>query len=154
MNTLGKRIAAIRGNESRDDFASKYDVHRNTLAKWEGDTAIPSSSILHKMEKDACVPTGWLLNGFTPTQNICPPLNEEPAPIPEEQKPPISAATETGEALELHREMRELEKEMRSLLKENADLRVSNERLHHALEIAMGTAEVGVVKQEDMATAG
>lgn len=46
IQKLGKRLKALRGQESRDSFCMYFGIHRNTLAAWESGERLPSLEFL------------------------------------------------------------------------------------------------------------
>ena len=62
-DTLGQRIAMIRGQMTQGDFAKKVGIGRATLIRYERGDNEPSASFLQKLIKDFGVDPQWLLMG-------------------------------------------------------------------------------------------
>ncbi len=170
MDTIGKRIAAIRGNRSRDDFAALYGVHRNTLAKWEADGSTPSADILHSMADGNGVPIEWLLHGFVQKKHREPDgdllsgtsatrqptgvVSSSPVACTPCAPSPSSATGETDEWTRLRSDMdryrmewmralddnARLQEEVRVLTEENKRLFCENVTLRAQVDASRGTA--------------
>lgn len=65
MTTIGDRLKIVRGKVSRELFASKFGVHRNTLARWESNDGTPEFSFVQKLAGEGFSPN-WLLLGEGP----------------------------------------------------------------------------------------
>lgn len=61
--TVGDRIKTVRGGVSQVDFAKKYGLNRNTLARYENGTNDPSASFLKALIEDFELDANWLLLG-------------------------------------------------------------------------------------------
>lgn len=64
--TLGKRLRLIRNTQSREKFGMRYNVHRNTLARWEDDERLPDLEFIRSLAKEHDISLDWLLNGEGP----------------------------------------------------------------------------------------
>lgn len=69
-DTLGQRIAIIRGQMTQGDFAKRVGVGRNTLIRYERGENEPSASFLQKLIKDFGVDPQWLLMGGEPPMDL------------------------------------------------------------------------------------
>lgn len=65
--SIGDRISELRGNLSREAFAAKIAVSKNTLVNYENNTTSPTAAVLNKILvlKQKTSPT-WLLTGIGP----------------------------------------------------------------------------------------
>lgn len=67
MNSLGDRIASIRGKNSREKFATMLGVSKTTVVNYEKDSRSPDASFLHKiLEVFPETNPAWLLTGDGP----------------------------------------------------------------------------------------
>lgn len=66
QGSLGQRIRALRGSQSRDKFAGELGIHRNTLARYESGQRIPDAGMVRRLCRVARVPPEWLLDGVEP----------------------------------------------------------------------------------------
>ncbi len=66
QGSLGQRIRALRGGQSRDQFAGELGIHRNTLARYESGQRMPDAGMLRRLCRVARVPPEWLLEGVEP----------------------------------------------------------------------------------------
>jgi len=66
MNTLPKRILAIRGGLSQSEFALKLGVAQNTLGRYERGERTPDADFLTAMVDQLGVSAEWLLRGAGP----------------------------------------------------------------------------------------
>ncbi|AMK09634.1 helix-turn-helix domain-containing protein [Pseudodesulfovibrio indicus] len=71
-DTLGQRIAIIRGQMTQGDFAKRVGIGRNTLIRYERGDNEPSASFLQKLIKDFGVDPQWLLLGGEPPMELSP----------------------------------------------------------------------------------
>lgn len=51
MKTIGERIKEFRGKTSRDEFAPLYDIHPNTLRRYEVGERVPDPDFLERLEQ-------------------------------------------------------------------------------------------------------
>ena len=63
MGTLGARIKVLRGNESQESFASKIEISKGSLGRYERDENSPSADVLLKICSKADISVEWLLTG-------------------------------------------------------------------------------------------
>lgn len=63
MDTIGKRIAFIRGSEARKDFAAKLNVPVSTLRNYESDISLPNSDFIARFCAECGVNLYWLIYG-------------------------------------------------------------------------------------------
>lgn len=63
MQTIGERLRAARGEASRDAFAQRYGIHRNTLARWESGDRTPDVEFLRAVAESCGLSLEWLLSG-------------------------------------------------------------------------------------------
>ncbi|NDV20941.1 helix-turn-helix domain-containing protein [Pseudodesulfovibrio sp. JC047] len=72
--TVGDRIRTIRGGVSQKEFAEKYGLNRNTLARYEKGDNDPSASFLKALIEDYGLDANWLLLGGEepPRQELTP----------------------------------------------------------------------------------
>lgn len=61
--TVGDRIKSVRGGVSQEEFAKRYGLNRNTLARYEKGDNDPSASFLKAISKDYGIDANWLLFG-------------------------------------------------------------------------------------------
>lgn len=61
--TIGERIRQIRGERSREEFALKIGIHKNTLANYEQGRRSPDSLFLVTLCRLEKVDPAWLLDG-------------------------------------------------------------------------------------------
>ncbi|MBR1971894.1 MAG: helix-turn-helix transcriptional regulator [Oscillospiraceae bacterium] len=95
--TIGQRIAQERKklNISQVGLATRLDVSRQAISKWESDAAIPEIDKLIALSKLFGVSVGWLLGVEDPTVSRTEALTEDHYKIIEElvkkyQAPPKS----------------------------------------------------------------
>ncbi|GEM_PF-6713004 len=65
MDTIGKRIEMIRGNESRKDFAERLNVPVSTLRNYESDISLPNSDFVAHFCTEMEVNPNWFLFGLS-----------------------------------------------------------------------------------------
>lgn len=65
MNTIGERIAFVRGQVSRKDFASSLGIPANTLRNYESGISLPNSDFIAKICTDLNINPYWLLFGLS-----------------------------------------------------------------------------------------
>lgn len=61
--TIGKRIAAIRGDLKQVEFANRIGVGRTTVIRYEADTTSPDANFLRRLVEIFGVDPVWLLMG-------------------------------------------------------------------------------------------
>ncbi len=59
---LGERIRQLRGGASRDHFAARLGIHKNTLARYENGERLPDAGILHRLCNMCEVSADWLIH--------------------------------------------------------------------------------------------
>jgi transcriptional regulator with XRE-family HTH domain len=65
--TIGDRIKQIRGVITRDEFANRLEIHRNTLANYETGSRAPDLNFIEKLLSiHTEIAAGWLLTGEGP----------------------------------------------------------------------------------------
>jgi len=133
MSTIGQRLKQIRGKESRESFAKRFGVHRNTLGRWEAGERSPDFSFIVEVTKAYEFAPDWVLLGQGPKKRNNLPTSPEPCLHCQELEAQLNEKkTElhrVGKEFQEERVLnRELASENRQLLKENADLRVELER--------------------------
>ena len=99
MKTIGERIRDVRGKMSREAFAALYDIHPNTLRRYEMNERTPDPSFLKRLEDKE----GWVKNEKNSGET-----DDSPSPLERENA---------------------LLREMVALQKENGDLRVKASQL-------------------------
>ncbi|WP_285908105.1 helix-turn-helix domain-containing protein, partial [Pseudodesulfovibrio pelocollis] len=63
FETLGARIASIRGETTQQEFAEALGVSRNTLVRYENNKRIPDAGFLQELIRRYGVDANWLLLG-------------------------------------------------------------------------------------------
>ncbi len=63
FDSLGERIAHIRGRLTQQDFAERLGVSRNTLVRYENNKRIPDADFLQRLVSDFGADPQWLLMG-------------------------------------------------------------------------------------------
>lgn len=66
MYGLGDRIKMLRGKVSQGDFAIEFDIHRNTLSRWESGEREPDVTFLVHLADKKNIALEWLLTGAGP----------------------------------------------------------------------------------------
>lgn len=61
--TLGQRLAQVRGGLSQQEFADRIGVSRNTLVRYENNRRVPDATTLQRIIEDYEVDANWLLLG-------------------------------------------------------------------------------------------
>jgi len=69
--TIGDRLKQLRGGKSREEFAQKYGIHPNTLARWEKGTRSPDLDFVIAICADMHVEPRWLLFGEDQLHGEC-----------------------------------------------------------------------------------
>lgn len=161
MGTIGERIRELRGKLSRESFAAKYDIHRNTVERYEKNLRSPDTLFLQELARQENVNLEWVQTGVDPK------YKEESEPmtchrnmtsIDREHTENIDVASEntsdTSEVLRLQSELAlalkgqvELQERLMTTTQENADLRVQAERhLSRIRELERENAEIPALK--------
>lgn len=122
MNSLGKKIKEIRGKESRADFAARFDIHANTLLRWENDERQPDIEFLKKIIHSYSISPEWLIMD----------KGEKDAPSVEGEAQTV-AAIHYIDIIDEYNEIRKqnsyLWPKVEALTKENGELKVELEKL-------------------------
>lgn len=63
--TIGEKIKQLRGRRSRDTFAHRLGIHKNTLANYERGKRNPDSEFLETLCRAENVDPSWLLGAPT-----------------------------------------------------------------------------------------
>lgn len=63
LESLGRRIAHVRGTMRQEDFAQRLGVSRKTLIRYESDERIPGADFLQAVASAFGVDGTWLLLG-------------------------------------------------------------------------------------------
>jgi len=153
METFGERLKTIRGSQSREAFASAFNVHPNTLARWEKNERSPDVAFVQRIAKDKGVNPNWLLLGEgvaydservkneparAGTMRCGDPLGrvvvKEKVGDALQAAPGLDGLLQENQALrqecgELRAENRELRRENKALVNENAELRIEVQAL-------------------------
>ncbi len=69
-DTLGSRIALVRGAMTQGEFAKLLGVGRNTLLRYEKDENEPTATFLQALVKDFGADPQWLLLGGEPPTGL------------------------------------------------------------------------------------
>lgn len=63
---FGGRIREVRGTSSLGEFAEVFDIHKNTLARYEKGESLPDAEFLSKLCERYGVNPSWMLMGTGP----------------------------------------------------------------------------------------
>jgi transcriptional regulator with XRE-family HTH domain len=77
VSELGRRLQAVRGNESLDAFAQQLEVHRNTLFRYEKGESYPDARIIYMLRMKFDVNPNWLISGDGPMHSSEAQLDKE-----------------------------------------------------------------------------
>ena len=66
MGTIGERIRELRGKLSREAFAAKYTIHRNTVERYEKNLGSPDTLFLQELARQENVNLEWVQTGAEP----------------------------------------------------------------------------------------
>lgn len=156
MDTFGERLKAIRGKQSRDDFATQLGIHAQTLYRYEKGERNPDIDFIRSVVEKIGVELEWLVFGG----------NSVPHRV-SEQRPPEKTAMSTqlrpvenvcSHCTKLEIKLDKVEKqrdeaieENRLLHRENAELLRSNGDLREKLALMEGRMEAarGETEQEE-----
>jgi transcriptional regulator with XRE-family HTH domain len=69
-DSLGARIALIRGKMTQAEFSEKLGISRKTLIRYEKNESDPSASFLQALISDFGVDPRWLLIGDEPPKGF------------------------------------------------------------------------------------
>ncbi|ETA73125.1 XRE family transcriptional regulator [Nitratidesulfovibrio termitidis] len=62
-NTIAARIAQVRGNMPRAEFARRIDINANTLRSYESGASLPNSDVILRVCRAFSISTHWLITG-------------------------------------------------------------------------------------------
>lgn len=74
--SIGERIKELRGNMSRDEFASLIGSNRNTIQRYETYERIPKADFIEIICEKFQVRADWLVLGIGPKSRSAEPLTE------------------------------------------------------------------------------
>lgn len=60
---IGERIRQVRADLSRDVFAERLSIHRNTVIRYENEAAYPDANVLARICQEFGASPSWLLTG-------------------------------------------------------------------------------------------
>jgi phage repressor protein C with HTH and peptisase S24 domain len=63
MSDIGDRLKTVRGEESQEQFSSRFGIHRNTLAKWESGERSIDLSVLVSIMRHYGISSQWMILG-------------------------------------------------------------------------------------------
>ena len=78
-NSIGDRLRIVRGKESLPSFAKRFNIHKNTLARYEKGESQPDSAFLQQICADFDVTPLWILIGDGPMRHVEDDANDQPA---------------------------------------------------------------------------
>lgn len=142
MTGIGERLKILRAKTSQGDFAARYGVHRNTLARWEAGEREPDVTFLVQLSEQENIAHKWLLTGVGPMFEKRLSASSDSAKMADMSEllhcknvqPDEKANIKKGKMADLsailvnQQELSNLNSELRDLLRENGDLRVEIER--------------------------
>ncbi len=70
MGTIGERIRELRGKLSREAFAAKYTIHRNTVERYEKNLRSPDTLFLQELARQENVNLEWVQTGAEPKYKV------------------------------------------------------------------------------------
>lgn len=70
FDSLGERIALIRGELTQQDFAERLGVSRNTLVRYENNKRLPAADFLQLLISDYGADPQWLMMGGEPPKGL------------------------------------------------------------------------------------
>lgn len=131
--TLGSRLKALRGEKSREEFASYFGIHAQTLRKYEIDQRTPGADFLKDVCERLTISPAWLLMGEGEMKPQCPDQSQDDQPAsdaPSRTVGDISLMDHITEELkEMRSECTTLRFENKSLRKENNELLKENKTM-------------------------
>jgi transcriptional regulator with XRE-family HTH domain len=72
FETLGDRIAHVRGGLTQQEFAERLGISRNTLVRYENNKRIPDAEFLCMLARNFGADPQWLLMGGEPPMELSP----------------------------------------------------------------------------------
>lgn len=78
-DSVGHRIARLRGEMKVGDFAERLGVNRKTITRWEANEALPDGSSLLALHAQFGISPAWLLLGDISPEPCGSPLTAEEA---------------------------------------------------------------------------
>lgn len=123
--TLGERLALLRGVITQSEFAEAIGISQNSLCRYERNQRMPKASIINQVCKVTGASYGWLISGqgemYAP---------ETPRRLPLKQTAQTSSATsECPRCTELEHELKQEREERREVSAENRQLHRDKEKL-------------------------
>lgn len=123
--TLGERLALLRGVITQLEFSKAIGISQNSLCRYERNQRMPKASIINQVCKVTGASYEWLISGrgemYTP---------ETPAQLPLQQTVlPTSVANECPRCTELEHELKQEREERRELAADNRRLYREKEQL-------------------------
>ncbi len=123
MPTIGEKIKHLRGKESRSDFAARFNIHPNTLLRWENDERLPDFEFIKKLITEYVISPEWLVMD----------RGEKEAPATISGEPQTVASIHYANLIDEYNDLRKqnsyLWPKVEALTKENGELKVEIERL-------------------------
>lgn len=62
-DSVGARVALLRGKRGVADFAEELGINRKTVTRWEGDETLPDGASLLALKEKFGADPGWVLTG-------------------------------------------------------------------------------------------
>lgn len=147
MSTIGERIRELRGKISREAFAAKYAIHRNTLERYEKNLRNPDVLFLQELAQQENVNLEWVQLGVGPKykkdlRRVAGVQTFQQSQPIENTDIDIQNTCDTSQVSELQRQITDLQERLSvalgkgmdiqerlmTMTQENADLRVQAER--------------------------
>lgn len=161
MGTIGERIRELRGKLSREAFAAKYTIHRNTVERYEKNLRSPDTLFLQELARQENVNLEWVQTGAEPkykkdlrrVAGLQAPQSRQPT---ENTDVDTTKTCDASQVSELQRQITDLQgrlsialekgmefqERLMTTTQENADLRVQAERhLSHIRELERELSE-------------
>lgn len=128
--TLGERLALLRGVITQSEFAETIGISQNSLCRYERNQRMPKASIINQVCKVTGASYEWLISGqgemYAP---------ETPHRLPLQQTAlPTSVASECPRCTELEYELKQEREERREFAAETRRLYREKEELHREKE--------------------
>lgn len=79
LKAIGARIEQVRGKESQPDFAGRYNVHKNTLGRYERGERWPDADFMLALNVVDGINPAWLMLGEGPMRYAAGSI-DQPAP--------------------------------------------------------------------------
>ena len=166
MGTIGERIRELRGKLSREAFAAKYTIHRNTVERYEKNLRSPDTLFLQELARQENVNLEWVQTGAEPkykkdlrrVAGLQAPQSRQPT---ENTDVDTTKTCDASQVSELQRQITDLQgrlsialekgmefqERLMTTTQENADLRVQAERhLSHIRELERENEEIPALK--------